>query len=63
MNTEMNTKITSTSASTRKGGKTPRDPRWTRQPLSIEELGVYSSSHQVDPWRGQFVQLGWDYCV
>ena len=57
----MNTKITSTS--NRKSRKAPRDPRWTRQPLSIEELGVYSSSHQVDPWRGQFMQLSWDYCV
>ena len=43
--------------------KTPRDPRWTRQPLSVEELGVYTSSHQIDPWRGQLVQIGWDYCV
>ena len=51
---------TSTPTSTR---KTPRDPRWTRQPLSVEELGVYTSSSQIDPWRGQFVQIGWDYCV
>ena len=61
MNTTMTTKLTSTS--TRKSRKAPRDPRRSREPLSIEELGTYSSSHQIDPWRGQLVQIGWDYCV
>lgn len=40
-----------------------RDPRHTREQLSAEELGLYSFSTTVDPWRGQLVQLGWDYCV
>lgn len=53
---------------THKGGKAyspidPRDSHRAPEILTVEELGVYTSSHQVDPWRGQLVQLSWDYCV
>ena len=50
---------------TYKGGKAsnPRDPRRSQEILSVEELGVYSSSSQIDPWLGQLVQIGWNYCV
>ena len=53
----------STRKSTPKTRKHPRDPRWTRGNFSLEELEAYASSHQIDPWRGQLVQIGWDYCV
>ena len=56
-------KSTRKTVSIHKSSKLPRDPRRSREPLSVEELGTYSSSHQVDPWRGQFVQLSWDYCT
>jgi len=57
-------KITSTKPSTHKSGnKTPRDPRRLREFLHGEELGNYSSNRQVDPWRGQIMQLSWEYCV
>ena len=56
-------KSTRKTSTSRKSSKPPRDPRWTRQPLSVEELGVYTSSSQIDPWRGQIMQLSWDYCV
>ena len=57
------TKSTRKTVPARKSHKAPRDPRRSRELLSVEELGVYSSSHQVDPWRGQIMQLAWDYCV
>lgn len=41
----------------------PRDPRRAQEVLTVEELGVYIHSQQVDPWRGQIMQLGWEYCV
>lgn len=47
----------------RKGEKSPRDPRRSREPIVVEELDNYTPSYQVDPWRGQFMQLCWDYCV
>ena len=46
---------------THKGGKVPRDPRRLRGLLNVEDVGA--SNHQVDPWRGQIMQLSWDYCV
>ena len=47
------------------GGKAPnpRDSRRAQEILTIEELGVYTSSHQIDPWRGQLVQICWNYCT
>lgn len=41
----------------------PRDPRRAQEILTVEELGVYTSSSQIDPWRGQIMQLSWDCCV
>ena len=41
----------------------PRDPRRTWDLLNVEEMEVYTPNFQTDPWRGQLVQLSWDYCV
>ena len=61
----MNTpkQATTKASTTSKGGKAPRDPSRSREILSVEEMGIYTSSHQIDPWRGQFVQIGWEHCV
>ena len=43
--------------------KALRVPRRLRELLNVEELDTYNSNREVDPWRGQMVQLSWDYCV
>ena len=48
---------------TSKGSKALRVPRRLRELLHCEELEVYNSNREVDPWRGQIMQIGWDYCV
>ncbi len=48
---------------TSKGSKALRVPRRLRELLNVEELDTYNSNREVDPWRGQMVQLSWDYCV
>ncbi len=58
----MNT-LTSTRKATKKPHKQPRVPRRLRELLNVEELEVYNSNREVDPWRGQIMQIGWDYCV
>ena len=55
----MNNHPTKSKKSTR---RKPNQPQRVRQP-SLAEDYEYSSSRQVDPWRGQFVQLDWGYCV
>ena len=61
----MNTpkQATTKASTTSKGGKAPRVPRRLRELLNVEELDTYNSNREVDPWRGQMVQLSWDYCV
>lgn len=55
--------VTTKTPPTPKGGKAPRVPRRLRELLNVEELDTYNSNREVDPWRGQMVQLSWDYCV
>lgn len=50
-------------ATARRPHKQPRDPRRAQGLVTVEELGVYTPNYQVDPWRGQLMQLSWDYCV
>ena len=59
----MNTPKQATRKATHKGGKAPRDLRRVRELLHCEELDTYNSNIQVDPWRGQIMQISWDYCV
>lgn len=60
------TKPTRKTSAVEKSPKQPRDPHRTRKLHAVEEmedLGEYVSNRQVDPWRGQFMQLGWNYCI
>ena len=63
MNTPMRTTVTTKTPPPSKCGKAPRDPSRTCDLPNVDDLEGYTSSHQIDPWRGQFVQLVWDYCV
>lgn len=63
MNTPMRKTVTTKTPPTPKGDGKPRDPSRTCDLPNVDDLEGYTSTSQIDPWRGQFVQLVWDYCV
>ena len=63
MNTPMRKTTPHKSPTHPKGDGKPRDPRRTCDLPNVDDLEGYTSTYQIDPWRGQFVQIGWEHCV
>ena len=51
------------SPATHKGVKVPVTPLRLREIPNVDDLEGYTSTSQIDPWRGQFVQIGWEHYV
>lgn len=63
MNTSPLKTVTTKTPPTPKGDGKPRDPRRAWVIHVEDDLEGYPFTSQIDPWRGQIMQLCWEYCV